>query len=232
MNALRPIRRKRWVYRVPGGASAPTRAAGSAYRLLRKVVAAVNGIEAPEFRCAQHDNVRRIDAWTPPESAAHPCDIASDTRGRCRVVGVLQGLRCKVDSVWHCGRRWDGSVFHLHCFLAPGLVDLVLELLDTRRQGLHLRLARRIAGHVVACRSLWSGLMNDLGHANTLGRSKIADVDRPGRIDPRIDVRMSKRQPKSSGKYCRESGPQEIREHSRLPITTTTILGRCASVVY
>src|SRR5438132_291021 len=158
--------------------------------------------EAPEVRRAQHDNARRIKGLTPAEPAAHPTEIAAETHGWRHVGGVLRGWRCWLDFVGYGWRRY-GSVVHLHRYrhLPPGTVDLVLELSNTLRQRLHLGLARCVAGGIVARFGVWRTLANDLGRADTLGRREIADVDDSGRVDPRVNVRMSLLQSKRSGEH-------------------------------
>ena len=59
----------------------------------------------------------------------------------------------------------------------------------------------RVAGGIVARFGVWRTLANDLGRADTLGRREIADVDDSGRVDPRVNVRMSLLQSKRSGEH-------------------------------
>jgi hypothetical protein len=73
--------------------------------------------------------------------------------------------------------------------------------------------------------------VHDADHARTIGRGKIADVDGPGRVGPRIDVRVGKLQPQRACDKNGQSRPEKRCEHYRHPITITIIVGSRARVV-
>jgi len=181
-----------------------------------------------KVRRPQHDNARRIDARVSPEPAVGPSGIAGGIRGRGGIDGVLR--RRGYYNVLNHRRRRDRSVVCRRWRLALGKLD-VLELADPIREGFHLGLARSLAGRLGTRRDCRRALVRDARHANPVGRSQIADVDRSGRIDPRIDIRVSKLQPKRAGENRGQGCTQQTSTHQWLPITTTAIVGLHIRVV-
>src|SRR2546429_3850589 len=168
-------------------------------------------MEVAKVRRPQQENTRRIDTRKAPEPAVEPPGIAAGIRGRCRIEGVWRGRRH--DNVLnHRRRRRNSSVVCRRWRLALGQLE-VLELADALREGLYLGLARSLAGRLGTRCDCWRALVHDAGHANSVGWSQIADIDRSGRIDPRVDIRVSKLQPKRAGENCGQTYPQQKSAH-------------------
>jgi hypothetical protein len=142
----------------------------------------------------------------------------------------LHRRRCRFDDVLDDRRHRGGSVIRARRRLAYGEGDLVLELANALRKGLRLGLARRFAGRIFPRNDFRRTRVKDVGDANPLGRRDIADVDRSGRIDPRVDVCVSKRQPERARENCGQHWAENTGDHYRYPITITAIVGRHARV--
>jgi hypothetical protein len=91
---------------------------------------------------------------------------------------------------------------------------LVFELSNALCQSLHLGVPHRFAGIVVRC-GLWRTRRNDVGYADTRGRSEIADVNPARRIDPCVEVSVGRLQRKRAGNNCRQSCLEETSKHYR-----------------